>query len=330
MHVFIDTNIYLAFYHLSSDELEELNKIAVLVEQEELTLYVTDQVKNEYVRNREVKIADALKRLREQKLNLSFPQMCKDYPEYPELRKHQKEYEEKHSALIDKMLQHILAKELKADATIKKLFDKATILEADAEVVAEARLRMEVGNPPGKDDSLGDAINWELLLKHVPETKDLHIVTDDRDFASPLDDEELNEFLDDEWTEKKKSDVFLYKRLSLFFKEEFPDIKLATELEKELWLNRLASSANFANTHAVIAKLASYAADLTADQANDLVAAALANNQVGWIIKDEDVEAFYRGLLKTHEAQIEPNNLAKLKEMLDPPENQKSVINVFV
>jgi hypothetical protein len=27
MHLFIDTNIYLAFYHFSSDDLEELKKL---------------------------------------------------------------------------------------------------------------------------------------------------------------------------------------------------------------------------------------------------------------------------------------------------------------
>jgi predicted nucleic acid-binding protein len=318
MLVFIDTNIYLAFYHLSSDELEELKKIAVLLEQEQLTLFVTDQVKNEFARNRETKIADALKRLREQRLNLSFPQMCKDYPDYAALRQHQKDYEVKHAALLEKMQADILANQLKADGVIATLFEKATILKTTAEIVTKARLRMDLGNPPGKDRSLGDAVNWELLLAHVPDGGHLNLISDDRDFASPLDEEEVNQFLDDEWTSAKHSDLYLYKRLSLFFKDEFPDIKLATELEKELWIQKLASSSNFATTHGVIGKLANYAADFTAAQANAVVAVALANKQVGWIIKDDDVEEFYRELLQTHEANIDAQNLQKLKALLDP------------
>jgi predicted nucleic acid-binding protein len=319
MHLFIDTNIYLAFYHLSSDELEELNKIAVLVEQGELTLYVTDQVIAEFWRNREAKIADAMKRLREQKLNLSFPQMCKDYPQYADLRNHQKEYEQKHATLLDDMLADILATDLKADATIEKLFDKGTLLKTAPDIVTKARLRMDLGNPPGKDGSLGDALNWELLLQHVPKKQDLNLVSDDRDFASPLDEEELNQFLSREWKAAKEGEVFLYKRLSLFFKDEFPDIKLATELEKDLWIQRLASSDNFANSHIVVGKLGDYIADFTAAQANAVVEAALTNSQVGWIIKDVDVEAFYRNLLKTHAANIDPAILQAILAKLDPP-----------
>ena len=40
MHLFIDTNVYLGFYHLTSEDLEELNKLVVLVEQQVVTLYM--------------------------------------------------------------------------------------------------------------------------------------------------------------------------------------------------------------------------------------------------------------------------------------------------
>ena len=59
MKIFIDTNVYLKFYHYSNDELEELRKLIVLIEQGEILLYVPSQVFNEFTRNREVKIADA-------------------------------------------------------------------------------------------------------------------------------------------------------------------------------------------------------------------------------------------------------------------------------
>ena len=62
MHAFIDTNILLSFYHLSNDDLEELKKLAVLIQQKSVTLYLTDQIAAEFARNREVKIADAVKK----------------------------------------------------------------------------------------------------------------------------------------------------------------------------------------------------------------------------------------------------------------------------
>src|SRR6266542_4983915 len=129
MKLFIDTNIFLSFYHLTSEDLEELRKLGVLLEQKEVTLYLTDQVKAEFRRNRELKIADALKRLAEQRLNSQFPQMCKDYSEYRELRDLQKNYEIAHSVLLKGISRDVAAQTLKADKTIQELFSKATSLE---------------------------------------------------------------------------------------------------------------------------------------------------------------------------------------------------------
>jgi hypothetical protein len=70
---------------------------------------------DEFRRNRDTKIADGMKRLREQRLNLQFPQMCKDYPEYKKLRSLQKEYDERHSALLEQLSVDVGSERLKAD-----------------------------------------------------------------------------------------------------------------------------------------------------------------------------------------------------------------------
>lgn len=59
--------------------------VIVLLEQKKLQLYLPSQIVSEFRRNREGKIADALKKLKDQRLNLRFPQICKDYPEYGKL-----------------------------------------------------------------------------------------------------------------------------------------------------------------------------------------------------------------------------------------------------
>ena len=99
MNLFIDTNIYLSFYHFTSDDLSELGKLALLIVEKKLVLIVTNQVIDEFQRNREVKIASALTQFKEQKLNLQFPQLSKDYEEYKILREIQKEYEKTHVEL---------------------------------------------------------------------------------------------------------------------------------------------------------------------------------------------------------------------------------------
>lgn len=91
--LYLDTNVYLSFYHLSNDDLEELKKLSVLTNSGKLTLYLPEQTKNEFYRNRDTKIADAIKRFNDNKLNNVFPQIIKDYEtEYNLMRNAAKEY----------------------------------------------------------------------------------------------------------------------------------------------------------------------------------------------------------------------------------------------
>src|SRR5262249_8230502 len=58
----------------------------------------------------------------------------------------------------------------------------AAVPPSEAELIA-ARLRKELGNPPGKpSDPLGDQLTWEQLLTHVQPTDELWIVTRDLDY----------------------------------------------------------------------------------------------------------------------------------------------------
>ena len=75
MFVFIDTNVLLSFYRFTSDDLDELRKLTEAIKVGAITFALPEQVKQEFWRNRESKIAEALTRLREQKLNLQFPQI---------------------------------------------------------------------------------------------------------------------------------------------------------------------------------------------------------------------------------------------------------------
>ena len=315
MHVFIDTNILLSFYHLTSDDLEELKKLAVLLQQESITLYVTEQVTEEFARNRESKIADAIKKLKEQHLNLQFPQLCKDFPEYEELRKLQQTYDKAHSQLLGKVQAAVHAKALKADSAVADLFAAANKVPTTPEAVAMARFRMEVGNPPGKNGSLGDALNWELLLSAVPAGEDILFVSEDRDFVSLLDESKFKDFLAGEWSNKKGGQVRFYKRLSSFFKDKFPQIKLASELEKDLAIKGLAASPNFSSTHSLVAKLTKFG-EFTGEQAAAILAAATTNNQVGWIATDTDVRSFLGSVLKDHEASLDPSLVSEVKQLI--------------
>jgi predicted nucleic acid-binding protein len=324
MNVFIDTNVFLSFYHLTSEDLEELEKLAVLLRQGKIVLWLPEQVRAELWRNRENKIFDALKRLRDQNLNLQFPALCKDYDEYDELRRYQRDYGREHAKLMQRVTEAVEAESLKADVTIRKLFARAKGIVIDEGILNRARLRRDVGNPPGKKGSLGDALNWESLLARVPEDETLHFVTGDKDYYSPIDDQRFDSFLMDEWTNDKGADLVPYKRLSSFFKAHFPDIRLAAELEKDLLIRDLAGSASFARTHAVIRKLRNHT-DFTASQVDDIVAAANSNSQVYLIGQDADVAGFLTTVIAGHEKEIDPDNLAFLRRIMETNEHPTDV-----
>lgn len=315
MNIFIDTNVFLSFYHLTNDDLEELRKLKVLLEKGKVALHLPDQTVDEYRRNREMKIADALKRLKEQKLNLQFPALCKDYGEYSTLRELQKVFEKQHASLVGMISKDIESNSLKADQVIQELFEKAEAIETTEKLISKAQHRTNIGNPPGKNGSLGDAINWESLLENVSDSKDLYLIADDRDYFSVLDENKPKEFLIHEWKDKKDADVFFYRRLALFFKQHYPDIKLASELEKEMAVQQLVGSSAFVTTHSAIAKLAGFE-NFSQSQVREIVDAALTNSQVGWILGDHDVLEFMTKFAAEYKDKIEEDSYTQLIKSL--------------
>ena len=53
---------------------------------------------------------------------------------------------------------------LKADQVVKNA-DSSSIPKTSSDIVERAKIRMAKGNPPGKDDSLGDAISGNLYCR---------------------------------------------------------------------------------------------------------------------------------------------------------------------
>lgn len=320
MNIFLDTNIFLSFYHFTNDDLEELKKLSVLLGQGKVKLYLPEQVIQEFTRNRENKIADALKQLREQKLDLRFPQFIKEYDEFDTLRQLQRSYSKIHAELIQKAINDIQAQDLKADRVIQDLFKNGIEIPVSDVIKELAHTRMAVGNPPGKNGSLGDALNWEVLLQNIPDGEPLFFITDDKDYASPIDSNIFNAYLTKEWQDQKHSKVVYYKSLSEFFKEHFPKITLASELEKDLVIRDLANSSSFAETHTIISKLNKYS-DFTIAQINAIIDATNSNNQVYWIIDDPDVKEFLSKVIKGKESQLKPEGLSELySTMKDTPD----------
>lgn len=317
LHLFIDTNVYLAFFHYNKDDLDELRKLKILVEKEVIILYVTEQVINELNRNRENKIVDALKVLKDLKVSTNLPQIARSFDKSKELLGAIKQFEKVKNELLDEILSNARANELESDKVLFELFGAIDIFDIDDDIIDKARDRFDLGNPPGKDKSYGDAVNWEILLNAVPHRSRFAFVSSDSDFSSILDKTRFHPFLMDEWRDHKNIPLKYYKNLTSLFKENFPDIQLNGELEKNHTIDLLASADSYANAKNILSQLGRFD-DFDQEQLNRIIISSLANNQVYWIANDWGVGNVLHDIIGGKEDLIDVDLLKEFKENFKP------------
>lgn len=292
-NLFIDTNIWLSLYSFSDDDLEQFEKLKDRIGND-IRIIIPTQVKDEITRNREAKLNESFSKF--EMGNLQFPTYCKSYSEYEGIRKDyinlKKRFDEWKKAIKD----DIIAQNLAADSTISSFFERAGLVNCN-EFVEKGALRYRIGNPPGKDNKYGDAINWECLLSAINDGEDLYFISGDKDYKSTINPGMINPFLAAEWKEKKKSKIYFYTSLLSFLNEHFSDIKLQNETKKAELIAALAESPNFITTHSLIGQL-NKCMEWSQEQVEQLCRIAKDNDQVGWILLDEDVRNFYVNLLE--------------------------------
>ncbi len=291
-NLFIDTNIWLSLYHFTSDDLGQFNKLKDYIGSD-IKLFIPQQVKDEIRRNRETKLKDALNSF---EINsIQYPVFCKEYEEYKSFNNDFKNLIRRHKDWKKKINEDIIKEKLPADIIIKEFLELNGTISCEKYIDA-AYNRYRIGNPPGKNNKYGDAINWECLLAEVPEGEDLYFISADGDYMSQMSDE-FNPFLRKEWKERKASDIIFYKNLVAFLNNHVKDIHLKVEHEKQELIKKLSESGSFITTHGIIAMLNKHT-DWTNAQIEELCAIAENNNQVRWILSDEDILDFYSNLLK--------------------------------
>ena len=318
MHLYIDANIFLDFFHLTSTDIEELRKLIALIEEGKITLYLPEQTCEEISRNREAKISDALEKFKKDTdaFRVNFPAFTKSYGEFEEIRALLKDANKKHSSLYKKALEVVESGELDADKLISDLIKVAEFSTTTPQIFDRAIKRFRKGNPPGKDkNTVGDELNWETLKEVVPEGNDLYLVSKDRDYKSALGKGQVSSFLASEWRTDKNGEIHFYESLTDFFQKKFPDIKLAADVKNNILIEKLAKSGSFATTHAVVGALLKQTA-FTTEQAEELVSIAQLNNQVGWIIGDNDVKDLYVKIQNDNGGSISEESKKALDEML--------------
>jgi len=316
INLFIDTNIFLDFYHWGKEDLKELEKLHHLIKNEKVKLFITEQVIDEFNRNREVKIWDVYKDISSKDFSIQLPRFCQKYTtEYKKVFDSCKEMRDAMKTMIEKVDNDIENKKLNADKIVKKLFKVSCEVESKS-FLELARTRHDLGNPPGKKKSYGDAINWEALLGKIPAEEDLYLISRDKDYNSPINSKKINSFLNEEWTNRKKSNIFFYDKLSDFFNDKYPDIEIEIEKEKDVLIDRLFHSGSFQETHLIIKNL-SKITNFSLEQVKRLISVIKHNHQIGWIIEDSDVKTFYKNILMEKEEIIEKEEYKELLEKIN-------------
>lgn len=294
--LFLDANILLDFYRFGDDDISEVGKLAELIKGNEIVLYSNSQLISEIERNREKVLSESFGELKANKFNVRAPNYCASFPEFIVLEDALKIAGKSHASLLAALEKRVKNRDLPADKVIQTLLENAKQLNIDSALVDKAKLRIDLGNPPGKKGSLGDAVHWECLLT-LSNGYFFDLVSRDGDFASALDSEKVKSVLQAEWqsTFGEYSDISLFPSLGSYLRVRFPEIKLSDEAAKNELIGRLEVSPNFSTTHAIIAELNAFNF-FTSAQVVRLFEILVSNSQVGWIGNDADVFEFYSKL----------------------------------
>jgi hypothetical protein len=317
-YLFLDSNIYLSLYRYSVDSLEKLEKLIPLLEAEMIELIVPKQVIDEFERNREKEIFNAIKQFSESTPPKSTPNVCYGYEETKDIKKAIAIFDQQRKNLLDKIVDDAKSRSLKADQVIDKIFAIAKKYIPDPQLIAQAKLRFQLGNPPGKNNSYGDAINWLTLLQYIPITKDIYFISADGDFTSQLDENIFSLYLENEWKRRKGSQVFFYKTLNSFIEKNYPDIKITDEDIKQSKIQAFIDSSSFDEARERLAYILKMS-DINSNQLNQIVKGALENSQIynAHSYSPEKIGGRLSILIERREQEIDYEMYKKLCEKFD-------------
>jgi hypothetical protein len=305
MHIYIDANIFVTFFETSQDALGELEKLAVLLKSGKATLWLPNQTRREFWKNREKGIKKLMDEFSNHNLLGKAPLLIREDGRYHDLKEAASALEKVRSDMVKRIQLQLAEEETLADQMIKKLFDISKAIDTDVEdIFQKAHRRALCHTPPGKSDDIGDRIAWEALLASLPDGSELHLITDDGDFESDLFPGQPRSYLKSEWKRKKNGELKLWKRTSQFIAAHFPEADSTIDFERGLKVEALRKSSNFASTHAAIAELTGQQG-FSDVQCRHLVEALLNNSQVHWIKDDDDVKTFFCEFLSTYKGKIE-------------------------
>lgn len=243
--VFVDTNIYLDFYRQSGESAERQLKA---LEKHKSRLIIGDQVRMEFLKNRQKVLVKVLKELKAPLLE-SVPQIISGSKPAELLQRAHKEAKNRHSE-VKKRVESILADPSRFDKvfqTFTRIYDTKSQynlcrpMKIRFDIRNRARKRFVLGYPPRKegDTSIGDAINWEWIIecaKNSDPNTHVLLVSRDADYGAQYDNMHLvNDWLLREFKDRvsRKRKLVLTGKLTQALKYLDEVVKPEDEREEE-------------------------------------------------------------------------------------------------
>ena len=230
-YIFIDTNILLDFYRIRRSDISL--KYLEEIEKHKDLMISTSQVEMEYKKNRQSAIIESIGEVKKiNNINLTVPAIVSDAKAVEMIKKSKKEIDDQQKKLKER-IEKILKNPSLNDPVyriLQKLFNHKSQINLNREnkerftVRRLALKRFMLGYPPRKssDNSIGDAINWEWIIKCAEKSKkDIIIVTRDTDFGAIHENESyLNDWLKQEFRQRisQQRKLILTDKLSRAFK----------------------------------------------------------------------------------------------------------------
>jgi hypothetical protein len=185
--IFVDTNIMLDFYRIPG---ENAGRQIASLRKHLNSIIVTEQVKMEFLKNRQKVIADMMGQMSAPKKD-PLPMILTGSRAGKGLAKAMNEHQERHK-LAKQRIALILAEPSRYDPVYRGLhpiFSHNGALNLKRpdkqrfEMRELAERRFKLGYPPrkGNDTSLGDALNWEWLIKCAQRFGDRNVLIVSRD-----------------------------------------------------------------------------------------------------------------------------------------------------
>lgn len=204
--IFIDTNIFVGLYYSNHNPLTIFEDIFKL----KSNLILTDQVHDEFIRNRDLQLQYLIKESKKYNPNYPTSSLIRSLKEFSDLNKIEKDLQDANESLIKKLQE--MKDNTDKDPVFKsflKLYDDSRITkyERNEDIINKAHNRKLIGNPPLSNNySIGDEVNWEIILSNLKD--DLVIIALDKTYNNHI------TFLKREFKLKTNKELFIDEKIS--------------------------------------------------------------------------------------------------------------------